>query len=424
MKETAERFLEFLAEIPSPKHTASAVARRLEAGGFLSLASLKEARPGGKYYFQRGEALLAFRLPKNAPKAAFIGAAHGDFPTLSIRPRPEVSRAGGTTGLSVEKYGLCVLPSFVDRPLSVAGRIWYAAPEGIMDTLVDLPQDLCVIPSLAPHMERELANGAPLKMTSDMIPILGLGECDLLARVAEAAGIQKNQILSHELFLYPRVPGKLLGEHGEFLCGPHLDDSLCVYGLLEGLLQAEDSDVLPLLAVFDNEEVGSSTAEGANSDLLPLVLSAIGAQYGMDAVGVDAMLQAGLLVSADNAHAIHPNRPEFADPTHAPTLGGGIVIKHNAAKRYATGGRAAALFEAACRRVNVPTQSYVNRADLAGGSTLGAIATTRVGMPCIDIGLAQLAMHSSWETAGAKDLVSLILAMKEIFSGDDTKSAF
>lgn len=415
-----EKLLAFLDAIPSPCHTAHVLARRLEEEGYLPLLE-KDAwhlRPLGKYYVRRGGALLAFRLPKKAPECAMIGAAHGDFPTFRVKPCADERRGGGLWGLSVEKYGGMLCAPWMDRPLSLAGQAVIRTEGGIETRPVSIDRDLCIIPSVAIHMNRDANQNASYNAARDMIPLWGTEAAKgaLPRLLSEALGVGEEDILSHDLFLYPRAKATVLGAEGELIAAPHLDDTACVFALTEGFLAAPAAESLPILAVFDNEEVGSSTKQGANSTLLDSVLRRIMESYGLGETAVDRMLAESFLVSADNAHAVHPNHPEYADANHAPILGGGVAIKYNASQRYATDGISAALFAEFCRRANAPFQRYANRADLPGGSTLGSICTTRVGLTAVDVGLPQLAMHSCFETAAIADTASLVLAMMEIYS--------
>ena len=279
--------------------------------------------------------------------------------------------------------------------------------------LVDVDRDLAVIPSVAIHMNRAANDGFKLMANVDTLPLYGMQEASGSFRsiAAKAAGVQEDEVLGEDLSLYVRTRGTCLGAKNEFILAPRLDDLGCVFGLLEGFLAAKASGSVPVFCAFDNEEVGSETKQGAASSLLSDTLRRIALALGLNEEGYLRMLAQSFLVSADNAHGVHPNHPEYADMTNTPRLNGGVVIKFNANQRYTTDGVSCALFTAVCREAGAPVQVYANRSDMPGGSTLGSIATTKVSVPSVDIGLAQLAMHSCVETAGAEDLDALVKAM-------------
>ena len=289
-----------------------------------------------------------------------------------------------------------------------------------MSRLVNIDRDLLVIPGVAIHMDRSVNKGAELNPAVDLLPLLGCGKEPGAFRklIAEAAGVREEHLLSTELFLYPRTKAVQTGLNGEFIVSPRLDDLQCVFGCLEGFLAAKPGGSLPVLAVFNNEEVGSSARQGADSTFLTDVLERIAHGCGLDSEGWKAAVANSFMVSADNAHAIHPAHPEYADKGECPVLGGGIVIKYNANQRYTTDAVSGAVFQAICQEAGVPVQRYSNRADLPGGSTLGNISTAHLSVPTVDIGLPQLAMHSVCETAGAADTEHLVKAMTAYFSRD------
>ena len=328
-----------------------------------------------------------------------------------------MSGAGGSVRLSVEPYGGMIMRSWMDRPLSVAGRVMVWEEGRLRSRLVNIDRDLLVIPSVAIHMDREVNKGTPLKANVDLLPLLGMaGEPWRFRRlVAESAGVPEDAILSTELFLYPRTPGTLTGLQEEFIAAPRLDDLQCVFGCFRGFLAAEDSASVPLLCVFNNEEVGSGTRQGADSTFLTDVLSRISGALGRSPEEHLAALASSFLVSADNAHAVHPAHPEYADQNERPVLNGGVVIKRNANQRYTTDSLSGAVFQQICREAEVPVQRYSNRADLPGGSTLGNISSAHLSVPTVDIGLPQLAMHACYEVAGVRDTEALVKAMTAYF---------
>ena len=409
------QLLDFLDASPSCYHAVANVAAELEKAGYQKLMESRtwELAPGGAYYVVRGDSsIIAFRIPAVQPCGFMLAAAHSDSPTYKVREEATTSSAGSTVRLAVEPYGGMIARSWMDRPLSVAGRVVVRENGRLITRLVNIDRDLCIIPSVAIHLNRSVNQGVELKANVDMLPLLGCGEVDFRAMLAESAGAAQEDILSTELFLYPRMKGALLGAHEELVASGRLDDLQSVFGCMKGFLAAGESESIPVLAVFNNEEVGSGSLQGADSTFLTDVLERI-----CDGIGADyrAMAAGSFMVSADNAHAIHPAHPELADPAERPALNGGIVIKYNANQKYTTDGLSAAVFGEVCRAAGVPVQRYSNRADLPGGSTLGNISTAHLSIPSVDIGLPQLAMHSACEVAGAQDTEDLVRAMTVLF---------
>ena len=414
-----KRLFDFLAASPSCYHAVQALADRLTQEGYAQLheADAWELSAGGKYFVTRnGSSLLAFRVPDQTPAGFLMAAAHTDSPTFKIKHNPE-KKAGPYVQLSTEKYGGMLMGTWFDRPLSVAGRVVTEKDGKLETTLVDIDRDLLVIPSVAIHMNRAANDGVKLLANVDTLPLFGMQENagSFRALVAKAAGVREDAVLGEDLSLYARTHGTVFGAKNEFLLAPRLDDLGCVFGLLEGFLAAETSGSVPVFCAFDNEEVGSETKQGAASSLLCDTLRRIALALGFGEEGYLRLLAQSFLVSADNAHAVHPNHPEYADMTNTPRLNGGVVIKFNANQRYTTDGVSCALFTAVCREAKAPVQVYANRSDLPGGSTLGSIATTKVSVPSVDIGLAQLAMHSSWETAGSRDVEAMANGVRAFF---------
>ena len=417
-QEVTRRLLDFLDASPSCYHAVDNLARRLEAEGY---ERLREAEPwtlrtGGKYYVVRGDSsLAAFRVPGGVPAGFMLAAAHSDSPTYKVREEAEVLSAGNCVRLAVEPYGGMIARSWLDRPLSVAGRLVVRREGGIATQLVNVDRDLLVIPSVAIHLDREVNQGTALKANTDLLPLLGCGteRGRFRSLLAEAAGVPEEDILSTELFLYPRAAAVLLGAEGEFVASPRLDDLQCVFGCLEGFLAAKEGGSVPVLCVFNNEEVGSGTRQGADSTFLTDVLERISTALGRD---WRLMAVNSFLVSADNAHAVHPAHPELSDGAERPVLNGGVVLKYNAGQKYTTDAVSGAVFREVCRAADVPVQRYSNRADLRGGPPLGNISSAHLSIPSVDIGLPQLAMHAAYEVAGSRDTALLVRAMAEYFS--------
>ena len=412
------RLLDFLDASPSCYHAVDNLTRRLETEGYERLweAEPWTLRTGGKYYVVRGDSsLVAFRVPGGVPAGFMLAAAHSDSPTYKVREEAEVLSAGNCVRLAVEPYGGMIARSWLDRPLSVAGRLVVRREGGIATQLVNVDRDLLVIPSVAIHLDREVNQGTALKANTDLLPLLGCGteRGRFRALLAEAAGVPEEDILSTELFLYPRVSAVALGAEGELVASPRLDDLQCVFGCLEGFLTAKEGGSVPVLCVFNNEEVGSGTRQGADSTFLTDVLERVSTALGRD---WRCMAVNSFLVSADNAHAVHPAHPELSDGAERPVLNGGVVLKYNAGQKYTTDAVSGAVFREVCRAADVPVQRYSNRADLPGGSTLGNISSAHLSIPSVDIGLPQLAMHAAYEVAGSRDTALLARAMEEYFS--------
>ena len=406
-----------IASSPTAFHAVDTARRRLEAAGFAALeaAAAWQLVPGGKYYLTvNGSTLVAFRLPQETPTGFLVSASHSDAPCFQIKPGCE-GASGPYVRLSTERYGGLLLNTWFDRPLAIAGRVLVEEDGRVVSRLVGPLENAAVIPSVAPHLNSDANNGFKPNPAVDLQPLWTLagGEGTLRQRVAQAAGVSESAILSHDLYLVNTQPGAPVGGRGEFLCSPRLDDLACAFGCLEGFLAAEKSRAVAVYCLFDNEEVGSATKQGAASTLLHSVLQRVADGCGCE---LARLLARSFLVSADNAHALHPNHPELSDALNAPVLNGGVVVKYNANRRYTTDGVSAALFTALCREADVDVQHYANRADLPGGSTLGSIATTQTPMPAVDIGLAQLAMHSCYETMGSADYPQLVRVMTRFFS--------
>ena len=404
--------MNYLDSAHSVFHAVEGLRNILEAQGYTRLqeSGKWELVPGGKYYMTRGGAsIMAFRIPEGSPKGFLMSASHADRPTFKVKENGEL--AGKYTRLAVERYGGMLMAPWLDRPLSIAGRVLVETDKGMETKLINIDRDLLLIPNVAIHMNRKANDGYTFNPAVDLLPLMGGADTKgkLNAILEDAAG---GKILGHDLFLYVRQKASIWGLEEEFLSSAALDDLECAYCCTEGFLNAADTAAVPVLCVFDSEEVGSSSVQGAASDLLENLLSRICKACDWD---LYEMLSHSFMISADNAHAVHPNHPEFADATNAPVMNGGVVLKFNANQRYCTDGVSGAIFRKACEKVNVPVQSYYNRADLPGGSTLGNISLCHVSVPTADIGLPQLAMHSSYETAGVKDASYLMDAMASYY---------
>ena len=411
--------LDFISASPTCFHAIANTAARLIAAGYAPLSEGERwtLRPGDRRFVIRGgSSIIAFRVPQELRGGFMMAAAHSDSPSIKLKEHAEL-RSSGYIRLHTEKYGGMLMSTWFDRPLSVAGRLFVRRDGSLDEKLVNIDRDLLVIPSVAIHMNRNANDGMKYMANVDTIPLFSSEDpaAAILPMAAEAAGVSPDDVLGSDLFLYCRGRGVTLGAHNEYILSPRLDDLACAWGCLEGFLAARNTGSLPVLCIFDNEEVGSETKQGAASAFLRDTLRRIMFALGHDEEAFRTMLARSFLLSADNAHAIHPNHPEYSDGDNCPRMNAGVVIKFNANQRYATDGRSCALFRSICQDAGVPTQVMANRSDLPGGSTLGSIANTLVPVSTVDIGLAQLAMHSAWETMGAEDCAYLTAAARQTF---------
>ena len=425
-RKLTEDLLSFIEKSPSCFHAVSNMRAALDGAGFTPLQESEawKLRAGGQYYVTRnGSSLIAFRIPEAPFRSYQIIASHSDSPSFKVKEHAEMDVEGHFTRLNVEKYGGMLCAPWFDRPLSIAGRAVVKTEGGVATRLVNLDRDLLLIPNLAIHMTREANDGYKYDPQKDMLPLLGDGSGKgVLGRlVAQAAGCAEKDVLSSDLFLYNRMKGTIWGANEEFMSSPKLDDLQCAFSSLTGFLQAKPgSEAVTVHCVFDNEEVGSNTKQGAASPFLQDVLRRINAALGRSSEQYHMAMAGSFMLSADNAHSVHPNHADKSDPTNRPFLHGGIVVKYNANQKYTTDAVSAAVFLSLCERAGVPTQTFANRSDMPGGSTLGNIANTQTAMNTVDIGLAQLAMHSPYETAGVKDTACLVRAAQAFFSGTIT----
>ena len=417
---TAGQLFSFIQASPSPFHAVASMKKELDAQGYAQLLEGEEWRleEEGKYYVVRnGSALIAFRIPKRDFPGFQIMASHSDSPSFKIKENPEMDVEGHYVKLNVEKYGGMLCAPWFDRPLSVAGRVIVREGSRLMTRLVNVDRDLCMIPNLAIHMNREANEGYKYNVQKDMLPLYGCGGSGgmFMEDIARAAGVAQEDMIGSDLFLYNRMEGSIWGAQEEFISIGRLDDLQCAFASLQAFLEADGTDSIPVHCVYDNEEVGSSTKQGAGSTFLLDTLLRINEGLGRSPGQYRQALASSFMLSADNAHGVHPNYPEKACPTNRPYLNEGIVIKFSANQKYTTDGMAAAVFTQICERAGVPVQKFLNRSDILGGSTLGNISGTQVALNSVDIGLAQLAMQSPYETGGIKDTDYLIAAAKEFF---------
>ena len=405
--DAVQGLFDFVRISPTAFHAVSNIGSALNDAGFMKLEEGQSwhTRPGGRYYVTRNQSsLIAFRLPEGTPDHFQVVASHADSPCFKLKPAFD-RRARGYALLNAEKYGGAILSTWFDRPLSVAGRVIVRTEDGFETRLAGLDRDLALIPNLPIHFNRDVNDGVKLNPQVDLMPICGAEGADLMALIAETLNVDREQIVSGDLFLVNRDAPRYWGAANEYITAPRLDDLECAYASMRAFIEASPSRHVDVLCVFDNEEVGSGTRQGADSTFLADTLRRL-------TPAPEAALARSFMVSADNAHAIHPNHPEKYDDENQVRMNGGVVVKFNASQKYTSDGVSQAVFEAVCRGAGVPVQRFANRSDIPGGSTLGNISNTHASMIAVDIGLAQLSMHSANESAGAKDVQYMIDALR------------
>ncbi|EHF01503.1 hypothetical protein HMPREF1008_01127 [Olsenella sp. oral taxon 809 str. F0356] len=423
--EVSGELVDFVASSPSMFHSARTIVRYLDEAGFAFLpeGSRWELEPGGSYYTTRNNSsVVAFRVGEELDGYHFqLAASHSDSPSFKVKSVPELEGPGPYLRLNVEGYGGMIDYSWLDRPLSLAGRVMVQEGDSVRSELFAPDRDLLLIPSVPVHMNRDVNDGYAFNHQVDLCPLasageLGAGWLDQL--VADELGVDVGQVLARDLFLTNRVEGRVWGATGEFVSAGHLDDLQCAFASLKGFLASANPHDVSVYACLDNEEVGSNTKQGALSTLLRDVLVRVNAGLGRDGEELARALARSFMVSCDNAHAVHPNHPEKCDEANRSWLNGGIVVKEAANQSYTTDAFSRAAFLAICRRAGVPVQCFANRSDSRGGSTLGNLSNMQVSMHAVDVGLPQLAMHSAYETAGVRDTVHAIRALEAFYSCD------
>lgn len=416
--------LDFLHQSPSPFHAVASAVKRLEHAGFSELRHEDSWRElaAGRYFLRNGDSsLFAFALPRKAPRGFRIIGAHTDSPNLRLKPHAAYSKEGYGQ-LGVEVYGGVLLNSWLDRDLGIAGRVMVPSSSsagGVESRLVRIDRPLARVPQLAIHLDREVNDkGVVLNKQEHLAPIWTQGTVDAtdLARlVAGELGIAAEDVLVHDLMLYDLTVPTLAGRNQEFLLSARLDDQAMCHAALRALLEscegAEDRELIPLVALLDHEEVGSQSAQGAGSAVLPHLLERLAGSRGLDREGYLRLLASSVCISADMSHAIHPNYVDRHEARHRPQMNGGPVLKINSQQRYATSARGGAEFVRLCRAADIPHQTYVHRTDLPCGSTIGPITATLLGMETIDVGNPMLSMHSAREMGGAKDPELMVRVM-------------
>ncbi len=412
--------IKLIENSPTAFQAVEEISALLSEMGFTKLMEGEKwaLEQGGRYFVTRNmSSIIAFSVPEIDFPSFMITASHTDSPTYKLKPEYEAEAFGKYIKLNTECYGGTIASSWLDRPLSVAGRVVVSENGNITAKTVKIERDLVLIPNVAIHQNRTVNSGYSYNPAVDMMPLYSSSDKkgSLAHIIAEAVGCESSDVLASDLYLYNRTPGTIWGADDEFFSSPRIDNLQCAYATLTGFIDAVRSGnctAIPVYASFDNEETGSATKQGAASGFLLDTLTRIARYYGFE---LEESLPSSFMVSADNAHAKHPNHPELYDQVNTPHLNGGIVIKSNASQRYTTDAVSSAIFRRICEKADVPVQVFANRSDMAGGSTLGAISDTRVALNTVDIGLAQLAMHSSYETAGTADTLYMNTAIREFY---------
>lgn len=407
---------DFIENSPSAFHAVENVKNELKAFGFTELCEGESWNvEKGKGYFvtRNGSSVIAFKVPEGDFQGFMISASHSDSPAFKLKENPEV-KDKFYVRIGVEKYGGMIDSTWLDRPLSIAGRVLVKSEKGVYARLVDFKEPCALIPNVAIHLNRKANEGVSLNAAVDLLPFVSLSDEDFSVneKISQLIGVEKCDILTADLFLYNVENGVVWGD---FISAPRLDDLQCVFASLKAFKEAEAKDSMPVLAVFDNEEVGSSTRQGADSDLISISLKKLAFSLGLSESDFFQRIANSMLLSCDNAHGVHPNHSEMTDSNHQCRLNGGVVVKFNANQSYCTDALSSAVLKRICEKAEVKTQPYTNRADIRGGSTLGNISGTQLSLLSADIGLAQLAMHSSFETAGSKDTEDMSKLLKEFF---------
>lgn len=417
--------LAFINQSPTAYHAIASIREILSDYTELKEADEWHLIPGGKYYVTRNDSsIIAFRMPQTSYQGILMAAAHSDSPLFKLKPNCETVSESAYLRLNTEKYGGMLYTPWLDRPLSIAGRIvtQEARSDGMISLktqLVDLKKPVAVIPNLAIHMNRQANENLTLNPQVDLLPLIGGADSKgmLMKAVAAAAETEPEAICGSDLFLYNAMEGQIAGIDEELVLSRSLDDLQSAWALVTSLKEADmHPSCISMCCIFDNEEVGSSTRQGADSTFLSDTLERIAECCGYATGKQKQILANSFLISADNAHAVHPAHPEKADPTNRPYLNGGIVLKFNGNQKYTTDASSEAVIRTLCKEAGVSLQAYVNRSDVPGGSTLGNISTRHVSVRTADIGLPMLAMHSPYETAGVKDTADLVKMMVQYYS--------
>ena len=422
-KEISKELVSFIQKSPTAFHAVEQMRSLLKDNGYEELLEGKKwhIEPGHRYFVTRNNSsIIALNLGTQLDNYSFnVAASHSDSPTFKLKENAELEVRGKYTQLNTEGYGGMLCATWFDRPLSIAGRVLVKEGDSYITRLLKIDRDLVLIPNVAIHMNRAVNDGFAYNKQVDLLPLFGGTETkagDLKALIAKELNVNEEDICGEDLYLYIRMSPSIWGAHEEFISSPQLDDLQCAFTSLQGFLKGSNDQSINVFACFDNEEVGSGTKQGAASTFLYDVLHRINNALGKDDEDYYRALAASFMLSADNAHAVHPNHPEKTDVNNCVYMNEGVVVKSHAGQKYTSDGVSIAVFKGICEKAGVPVQFFANRSDVVGGSTLGNIAMAQVSMNSVDIGLPQLAMHSSYETVGIKDTYYMIQVMEEFFN--------
>lgn len=410
-----KQILDMIKESVTAFHAVNRIKKELLAAGFEELFENEPFRLTNKKYFicRNNSSIIAFKIGDDLANYSFnIVASHTDSPTFKLKPNFEIACKSGNK-LNTEGYGGMLDATWFDRPLSIAGRA-LVNDGGIKEQLVDFKECVLTIPSLAIHLNRNANSNASYNNQTDMLPLVG--NRNIKAELVKMLGVSEEQLLGFDLYLYNRERGLIWGENDEFISAPQLDNLECAFTSLISFLESENKSGINVYASFDNEEVGSRTKQGAGSTFLYDVLYRINKGLGFDEEKYMQAVSQSFLVSADNAHACHPNYEGLYDQTNRTYMNKGVVIKYNSNGSYTTDGVSEAILVGYLKKANIPYQKFTNRSDMRGGSTLGNISLSQVSLNSVDIGLPILAMHSINETGGAYDIDYMIDLLKEVYS--------
>ena len=423
MSKDINDLLSFIDSSPTAFHAVSNISKLLDEQGFKQLfeSAPWEIERGGKYYVCRNStSIAAVKIGHKLDNYSFnIAASHSDSPNFKIKENAEISVRDKYVQLNTEGYGAMIVSTWLDRPLSVAGRVIVKNNNKYESLPVNIDKDLVLIPNLAIHMNRKVNEGIALNKQIDMLPLFsaGVGKKDALKNlIASELKVAKSNIYGSDLYLYNRMKSSIWGENREFFSAPRIDNLECAYTSLKGFINGGNESNIQVYVCFDNEEVGSQTKQGAASTFLYDLLRRLNNKLGMSEEQFNCAVANSFMLSCDNAHAVHPNHTNKTDMTNCSYMNEGIVIKSHAGQKYTSDGVSIAIFKAICENAKVPYQFFANRSDEPGGSTLGNIAMSQLSVNAVDIGLAQLAMHSSYESAGVKDAEYMEAACKSFFN--------
>ncbi|MBS5111677.1 MAG: M18 family aminopeptidase [Coprobacillus cateniformis] len=422
-KEISKELVSFIQKSPTAFHAVEQMRSLLKDNGYEELLEGRKwhIEPGHRYFVTRNNSsIIALNLGTQLDNYSFnVAASHSDSPTFKLKENAQLEVRGKYTQLNTEGYGGMLCATWFDRPLSIAGRVLVKEGDSYVTRLLKIDRDLVLIPNVAIHMNRAVNDGFAYNKQVDLLPLFGGTETkagDLKALIAKELNVNEEDICGEDLYLYNRMSPSIWGAHEEFISSPQLDDLQCAFTSLQGFLKGSNDQSINVFACFDNEEVGSGTKQGAASTFLYDVLHRINNALGKDDEDYYRALASSFMLSADNAHAVHPNHPEKTDVNNCVYMNEGVVVKSHAGQKYTSDGVSIAVFKGICEKAGVPVQFFANRSDVVGGSTLGNIAMAQVSMNSVDIGLPQLAMHSSYETAGIKDTYYMIQVMEEFFN--------